>query len=300
MVYLIFFRLSLWSEIFIPSCVNHFKKINLFWNTSSPKVRFNFELKHSSIFTLSSFSLPSNVKINFSLTTFFGNHAKNSSVAIYSIIGQEPLLKALIANGSPMITFGTKSGLFTLSSYNSEDGSHSKLNYHWNCIDSDTSQPCYINALSLSQKDQFNQNYLLINSSIQKLPNLTFDSNFFPKNRELIFSLRVIDPNNIERISDIEMTLIKTLDNNAPQVFIGSIYINGKYRVQLQSLQSLAKIVPAYTPLTLRAMVIGEVKTIEWVGSNHIHQLNWNNRKLNKNEIETELYLHSGNNLLKS
>jgi len=242
--------------------------------------------------------LPINQKVNFSFTTFINNFSNETNVATFSLIPQKSLLRAVIADHSSMITLGTKSGTFVLSGHQSGDVSNSSLNYQWNCYDSDTNQPCYINSSFLLQnkiKPVLTEDYLLINPLIQKSATLVFNSNIFPKNRELILTLQVRDPNDIKHVSEIKMVLVKINDNNGPQLFMGSIYIiSGGRLVRVESSHPLATIVPAYTTLVIKAVIKGSVKQLQWFGESIIHPLNWININLDKYSIESNLYLDSG------
>lgn len=196
-----------------------------------------------------------------------------------------------------MIAFGSQSGPVRISGLNSGDGSGQSVTYHWSCIDSDSHEPCFFNFAQPSDRMSSSEtSLLLVNRTLQKSPVLRFDSRNFPPNRELVLSLQVFDRNDTSRMSDVEVALVKVTSGDAPQIIMGSIYIWGKHRASIRSLHNLAIMVPAHTPLIIKAIVRGadKVDHIEWDSSNFIHPLNWKNKLNYKNEIHTELHVHSG------
>lgn len=213
------------------------------------------------------------------------------------MIGQPAPLKSIIGNGSPMISLGSESGPIMISGQESGDGSGRPLTYRWSCIDSDTHEPCYFNFSP--NKGRFippDRNVLLINRTLQRSPNLMLDSRDFLPDRELVISLQVYDRNNTNRVSDVEVALIKVTTGSAPQVIMGSIYIRGKYRASMRSLHNLATVVPAHTPLIVKAVAkpASRIESLEWQSENFIHPLNWRNKVDGHNQIHTELHVHLG------
>uniref|UniRef100_T1K5A1 PKD/REJ-like domain-containing protein n=1 Tax=Tetranychus urticae TaxID=32264 RepID=T1K5A1_TETUR len=211
-----------------------------------------------------------------------------------------PPLQALIANGSPMIALGHESGPIMISGSASGDGTKKPLSFHWNCLDSDTHEPCFFNFASLDDSDleiASNRNYVLIDSTMQRQPELLLDSSNFMPNRELILSLQVHDRNDTNRVSNPELTLLKITSGDAPQVFMGSIYISRKYRANIRSPHNLAIMVPAHTPLLIKGTVKSSVPLsyLAWEANNFIHPLNWNTKRgsWRNGETHTELHIHS-------
>lgn len=294
------FRAIFWAEAYIPTCVNPFQRVGLFWKVADPQVKFNFTLTYLSVYILSPFSLPPNHPVTFYLSAFLGHRINETSGAAFSLVGQQSPLRALISGGSPMMAFGHQSGPITISGLSSGDGTKKPITYHWNCLDSDTHEPCFFNFASLPDNDLetvSSRNYLLINQSMQKESSLTLDSSNFLPNKELILSLQVYDRNDTSRVSDPELALIKITEGDAPQVTIGSIYIRRKYRANLRSPHNLAIMVPAHNPLLIKGTVksSGPLSYLGWEANNFIHPLNWNTRRGANGEIQTELHIHSGN-----
>ncbi|XP_053213658.1 uncharacterized protein LOC128397018 [Panonychus citri] len=287
-----------WAEAYIPTCVNPFQRVGLFWKVADPQVKFNFTLTYLSVYILSPFSLPPNHPVTFYLSAFLGHRINETSGAAFSLVGQQSPLRALISGGSPMMAFGHQSGPITISGLSSGDGTKKPITYHWNCLDSDTHEPCFFNFASLPDNDLetvSSRNYLLINQSMQKESSLTLDSSNFLPNKELILSLQVYDRNDTSRVSDPELALIKITEGDAPQVTIGSIYIRRKYRANLRSPHNLAIMVPAHNPLLIKGTVksSGPLSYLGWEANNFIHPLNWNTRRGANGEIQTELHIHS-------
>ncbi|XP_074600139.1 uncharacterized protein LOC141854351 isoform X2 [Brevipalpus obovatus] len=286
----------LWAETYIPTCVYPFQRVGLFWKVIDPQVKFNFTLTHFPVYILSPYSLPDNHPVTFYLNAFLGHRINETSGAAFSMIGQPAPLKSIIGNGSPMISLGSESGPIVISGEESGDGSGRPLTYRWSCIDSDSHEPCYFNFSP--NKGRFipvDRNLLLINRTLQRSPNLMLDSRDFLPDRELVISLQVYDRNNTNRVSDVEVALVKVTTGNAPQVIMGSIYIRGKYRASMRSLHNLATVVPAHTPLIVKAVAkpANRIEILEWQSENFIHPLNWRNKVDRHNQIHTELHVHS-------
>lgn len=292
------FRAIFWAETYIPTCVHPFQRVGLSWRVIDPRVKFNLTLAHLYVYILEPYSLPDNHPVTFYLSAFLGHRINETSGAAFSLIGQKAPLKAIIEGGSPMIAFGSKSGPVRISAENSGDGSGQSLTYHWSCTDSDSHEPCFFNFQQLNHRFvEADRSVLLINKTVQKSSILQFNSLDFLPDRESILSLQVYDRNDTSRSSDVEVALIKVTSGDAPQVIMGSIYIWGKHRANLRSLQNLAIMVPAHTPLIIKGIVrnADKVAYLEWESNNFIHPLNWKNKVLNdRNEIYTELHVHSG------
>jgi hypothetical protein len=230
--------------------------------------------------------VPEDQAVDIYLNSFFGHRYNETSGARFTFVASKAPLKANIANGSNKIMLGSKSGSFKLSSKNSKKGK--KLVYQWSCHESKTAQPCYHNfgAYNINRKDS-----LLIDRELQKLPELEFDSRSLEPNKQYWFGLQVFDANDNKIASETEYISVKVSDGNAPQVFIGPVYIKG-HSVPFDARLS-AYIVPANTKIIIKGIVkpANNIIGIKWEAPNSIHDLNWRNKKIN-HEIHTELYLH--------
>ncbi|RWS14325.1 hypothetical protein B4U79_02539 [Dinothrombium tinctorium] len=289
----------LWAETYVPRCVFPFQRVGHSWKVFDPKVRFNFSLARSPIYVLSPFSLPVDQPVTFILSAFLGFRTNETSGAAISILTQQAPLKAIISDGSPMIAIGSESGPFRLSADGSGSGRKEKLIYHWSCVDGDTHQPCY-NNFAAADADLINiasDSYLIFDRSTQRQKELNFNSRVFEANRELIIGLQVYDINNTSRASETEFCLLKVVPREAPQIFMGSIYMRGKHKATIRSPHNLAIIVSAHTSLIIKARVIAstEIASIKWESPNFIHALYSSNTKINSNETISELHLHEGN-----
>jgi len=268
------------------------KKVILFWKVVDPRILFplkNSTQRQSLSYEVKPYSVPVDQAVDIYLNAFFGHRYNETSGARFTFVATKAPIKANIANGSTKIAIGSKSGPFELSSKSSK--SERKLVYQWSCHESKTAQPCYYNfANSNSNK----KDSLLIDRKLQKQSILQFDSSSMQPNKQYWIGLQVFDANDNKVSSETEYSLVKVTEGNAPQVFIGPLYLKGKHLVPYNPRLS-TYIVPAHTPITVKGVVkpAKNVQDIRWEAPNSIYQLNWRNKRIN-DEIHTELYLHEG------
>ena len=292
-----------YAETYVPVCVYPFQRVGLFWKVIDPRVKFNFSLAYSPVYVVDSYSLPQDLPITFYISAFLGHRVMQTSGAGFTIISKAPHLKAIIDDGSPMATLGVDSGWFEVSGERSAtELRRQKLVYQWTCIDTETHQPCYVRTPDMKRRmtlgsEESTEDHLLVNRTMQHQTSLLFHSSQFQPNRELLFSLQVFDANDTTRISETELILVKPIEGQAPQVFMGSIYVNGNHRATLRSPQNLAILVPAHTALVIkgRAKHPKGIKQLRWESPNFIQPLHWVNQMITPFEIMTELHIHPGN-----
>lgn len=295
---ILFRRAVFWAETYVPVCVYPFQRVGLFWKVIDPRVHFNFTLAYSPIYVVSPYAIPAEKPVTFYLSAFLGHRTSQTSGAGFTIIAQPAPLKAVISEGSSMISLGSRSGWFELSGVESGPGRKERLVYQWSCIDSDTHQPCYANfeeatPLVFASK---NRDPLLVNRTMQKSPTLRYHSSQLEAHKELIFSLQVFDPNDTSRASETELVLVKVLEGSAPQVFMGGIYVKGKHRSSIRSPHNLAIVVPAHTALTIKGRVshANGIKSLRWSAPNFVNPLHWINTIVSPYEMTSELHIHPG------
>lgn len=225
------------------------------------------------------------------MNSFFGYQFNETSGAGLTLIATKAPFKAVIADGSPKITIGAESGSFILSGKNSQSGKR-KLVYQWSCHEGKTAQPCYYNFGSSTELYNSHRDTLLITRQTQNLPELILESSMFEPNKEYWFGLQVFDANDSKIFSETEYTLVKVTQGNAPQVFIGSVYIKGKYKVPFNP-RLASTVVPANVDLVIKGRIkpANNLTLLKWESTNSIHLLNWNH-KIVEDEIHTELHLH--------
>lgn len=261
-----------------------------------PRIRFNFTLTYSPVHVVAPFSIPDEQPITFFVSSFLGHRALQSSGAGFTIVSQPAPLQAVILNGSPMIALGTNSGPLVLTTEGSGRGKiGEKLQYQWTCVDSDSHQPCYRITNDQTHYSK-NKDFLLINRYNQRLKELVINSNELEPGKDLIFALQVMDLNNTTKVSETELVLVKVIPDNAPQVIMGAIYVQGKTRAAVRSPHNLAFVVPANVDLIIKGTIKGatEIKRITWSSSNFVHSLSWISRVNNYDEVDTELHIPPG------
>ncbi|KAI1280700.1 hypothetical protein HDE_13823 [Halotydeus destructor] len=269
-----------WAETYVPVCVFPFQKVGLFWKVIDPKVRFNFSLAFSPIYVVAPFSIPEDQPATFYLSSFLGQQVSQTSGAGFTIVAQSPTLKAVISGGSPMATISSNSV------------------YQWTCIDSDTHQPCTDQRTGQLDAKDISGNKggpELLDRTLQSSTSLRLHSSQLEVNKELIFALQVFDAGNNQRSSETELLLMKVIEGNAPQVFMGAIFVNGVHKASVRSPHNLAIVVPAHTKLTIKGHVKSPspIKSLKWESLNFVHALHWINQVVSETEIHSQLHIHS-------
>ncbi|XP_054162417.1 uncharacterized protein LOC128960372 [Oppia nitens] len=278
------------ADISVPECVFPVQRIVLFWKVIEPKILFplNDSTKlHSITYEIKPNSVPIDKPVDIYLNAFLGHRHNETIGARFTFVSSKAPLKSSIANGSTKIAIGSKSGIFKLSSTTSK--SNRSLVYQWSCHESLTAQPCYHNFGASNHISKTSP--LLIDRTLQRLPDLMLNSSFFKPNKQYWFGLQVFDKNDRKVFSETEYTLVKVVDGFAPQVYMGPVFIKG-HRVPYNA-RLATHLVPAHTQITVRAIVKPSkfVKSIKWEAPNGLFDLNWSNEYIG-NEIQSELHLH--------
>lgn len=290
----------------MPVCVHPFQRVGLFWKVIDPQVRFNFSLAYSPVYVVAPYAIPADRPVTFYLSAFLGHRIAQTSGAGFTLLAQAAPLKAVISEGSPMMSLGTTSGWFEISGLESgPDGRKQrkeKLVYQWTCVDSESHQPCYnheeesFSPVIASSRSISSRSTLLVNRTMQKSGALQLHSSQLAANRDFIFSLQVFDANDTSRVSETELILVKTVNGSAPVVTMGAVYINGVTRATIRSPQNLAIVVPAHTALVVKGRIRHPhgIKSVAWEAPNFIQPLHWINQAVSSNEITSELHIHPG------
>jgi len=183
------------------------------------------------------------------------------------------------------MSIGRKSGQFELTA-NISKVQRDRINgYQWSCHYSNSQQPC---------RTYSNPKILLVNKQIQNRPKLVLDSNMLHKTKH-IFGLHVLYKNGPDTTFYNTFTSVDVNDGNSPQILFGSVYIRQKLKLIHQKVSSNVIIVPARTPLIVKAVIknLESNGSIEWLISDSIFELQWSNKFIN-NQIHSELHLHKG------
>lgn len=244
---------------------------------------------------MSPFSVPEGEGVTFFVSAFLGHRVTQSAGAGFTILSHAATLQAVISDGVSMITMGAMSGNLLLTTEGSGVGLREKLVYQWSCVDSDSHQPCYkIIHEQTGVTFSRNRDFLLVNRTQQKKSYLPLASHEMEAGKELIFSLQVSDINDTKKISETEIVLVKVVEGNAPQVFMGGIYVKGTQRVSTRSPHNLAIVVPSHVSLVIKGRVRGaaSIRKLMWTAPNFIGSLHWTNKAVG-DDIETDLHIHA-------
>lgn len=273
---------TLYTEVSIPECIISPKPAVYQWKTNNPKVKFNFSAMSSPYFHISEFPIVKE-RVKLEVHVFLGNRTTHASITSFNLY---PLLSDKInqiSNDISIISIGRESGELHLTSSALKILKNKGISCQWSCHYSDSQQPCVLYS---------NLKKLLISKEIQNKPHLTLNSEMFQLT-EHRFGLHVFT-NETKNAFYNTYTVVTVYDGNAPQVLMGSVYINGKHKLN-KDISSKATLVPSHTKLVVKGIVrnLELFYSIEWFLSNSVFQLQWNNMFVN-NEIHTELQLNKG------
>lgn len=243
------------------------------------------------MYTIEPFSVPPNHTAKIWLNSFMGFYQNQSTSAVYSFSMAKSPLKANLANGINKITIGSQSGMLWLTSVNRL---RRPVVYQWSCHETKSAQPCYFNFASIPTT-QHNRNPLLITRDIQTKKNLFINSTSFQPSNQYLIGLQVFDANNSKISSETEYTLLNVVEGVKPHVFAGPVYIKGKYLVPYNTRFSTF-LIPSGTKLMIKgsAYLNDGLKKVSWESKNFQYPLSWSSKRINYQEIHTELHIHEG------
>ena len=295
-------NITLLADVRVPECVYPPQRLVPSWRVTDPKFHFpltDMKRRFALSYTIEPYTVPPNHPTSITLNAFIGLFQNQSSSATYHFETVRSPLKADLLNGINKMTIGSQSGLLRLTSGGGGDKQvrRRRVVHQWSCHDVKTAQPCYFNYASVPPVNghNYNRNSLLITPQMQHHSELFIESTSFLPNQQYLIGLQVFDANNSKVSSETEYTLLNVEAGAKPQVSIGPVLIKGKYVVPYNNRFSTF-LIPFGTSIAIRGQVYLQsgVKSVRWESTSFRYPLNWSKKRINEQQIDTELRIHDG------
>lgn len=283
------------ENLYFNLIFHHSQKAILSWSTKDPRILFpvqSITKRYAVSYSISPYSLPPNHPTSISLTAYFGIFKNQSTSNTFPVEVVRAPLKANLMKGVNKLTIGSRSGMVKFTS-NQDDSRHPPLVYQWSCHETRSGQPCYFN-FGISPMG-YHRDPLLITRALQSLPNIMINSSWFMANNQYLLGLQVFDANNSRRASETEYTMLQVVEGVRPQVHAGPVYIKGEWPVPYSQRFSTF-LIPFGSSIVIKggAFLQTGIARVQWESSNFRHPLAWTSKRVNPQEMETELNLHEG------
>lgn len=266
----------------------------IYWKVVDPMFLFPInrtDLRYSPMFTIEPYSIPANHSAQIWANSYVGFYHNQTTSTVYTFEPAPAPIRSNLAHGINKITIGSQSGMLWLTS---ENQLRKPVVYQWSCHETKSAQPCYFNFGSLSGHIP-PRNPILFTRDIQTKKNVYINSTWFQPNNQYLIGLQVFDANNSKLSSETEYTLLNVIEGAKPQVFVGPVYIKGKYLVPYNTRFSTF-LIPSGSKLVIKghAYLRNGLRNISWESKNFRYPLSWSSSRVNYEEIHTELYIHEG------
>lgn len=300
-------NITLLADVRVPECVYPPQRLVPAWRVTDPKFHFpaltDMKRRFALDYTIDPYTVPSAHATSITLNAFIGLFVNQSSSATYTFETVKAPLKADLLGGINKMTIGSQSGLLRLTTGSGASEitkrKRQRVVYQWSCHDVKTAQPCYFNYASVPavNNHQYNRNSLLLTPQMQHRSELFIESTSFLPNQQYLIGLQVFDANNSKVSSETEYTLLNVEAGAKPQVSIGPVLIKGKYVVPYNN-RFNTFLIPFGTSIALRGQVYLQsgVKSVRWESTTFRYPLNWSMKRINEQQIDTELRIHDGKN----